>query len=110
MNLLTAQNTVEAELRALNSSAREAVYLSNFMMELGFKAFGSVPINSDSTRALTVASYAMPGSTYNKKRHSLFFCFSSDLRTAFTTNRASGCLRASRPRICLSKASRSSCN
>ena len=56
---LTAQSTVEAELQALSFGAREAVYLSNFMRELGFKTFGSVPINSDSTGALTVAGNAM---------------------------------------------------
>ncbi|CAB1102884.1 unnamed protein product [Ectocarpus sp. CCAP 1310/34] len=41
---LTAQSTVEAEIQALSSSAREAVYVSNFMTELNFKTFGSVPI------------------------------------------------------------------
>ncbi|CAB1108809.1 unnamed protein product [Ectocarpus sp. CCAP 1310/34] len=56
---LAAQNTVEAELQALSFSAREAVYISNFMTEIGFKTFRSVPINSDSTGALTVASNAM---------------------------------------------------
>lgn len=56
---LTAQSTVEAELQALSYSAKEAVYLSNFTKELGFNTFGSVPINSDSTGALTVAGNAM---------------------------------------------------
>ncbi|CAB1108124.1 unnamed protein product [Ectocarpus sp. CCAP 1310/34] len=56
---LTAQSTVEAEIQALSYSAREAVYISNFMTELNFKTFGSVPINSDSTGALTVAGNAM---------------------------------------------------
>ena len=52
---LTAQSTVESELQALSYGAREAVYLSNFLMELGFKTFSSVSINSDSTGALIVA-------------------------------------------------------
>ena len=54
---LTAQSTVESELQALSYGAREAVY--NFLMELGFKTFSSVPINSDSTRALSVVGNAM---------------------------------------------------
>ena len=56
---LTAQSTVEAEIQALSYGAREAVYTSNFLMELGFKTFGTVPINSDSTGALTVAGNAI---------------------------------------------------
>ncbi|CAB1099770.1 unnamed protein product [Ectocarpus sp. CCAP 1310/34] len=56
---LTAQSTVEPEIQALSSSAREAVYTSKFMTELNFKTFGSVPINSDSTGALTVAGNTM---------------------------------------------------
>ena len=56
---LTAQSTVESELQALSYGAKEAVYLSNFMTELGFKDFSSVPINSDSTGALNVAGNAM---------------------------------------------------
>ena len=35
------------------------MYLSNFKTELGFKTFRSVPFNSDSTGALTVAANAM---------------------------------------------------
>lgn len=56
---LTAQSTVESELQALSFSAREAVYLSNFMWELGFKTFTTVPINSDSTGALSIAGNSM---------------------------------------------------
>lgn len=56
---LTAQSTVESELQALSYSAREAVYISNFLTELGFKKFSSVPINSDSTGALSVAGNSM---------------------------------------------------
>eukprot|EP00752_Nemacystus_decipiens_P015554 g13877.t1 len=56
---LAAQSTVEAEIQAISYAAREAVYISNFMKELKFKTFGSVPINSDSTGALTVAGNAM---------------------------------------------------
>ena len=39
---LTAQSTVKSELQALSDGAREAVYLSSFLMELGFKTFSSV--------------------------------------------------------------------
>ena len=53
---------MESELRVLSYGAREAVYLSNFLMELGFKTFSSVPINSDSTGALSVAGNAMSSS------------------------------------------------
>ena len=56
---LTAQSTVESELLALSYGAREAVYLSNFLMELGFKTFSSVPIHNDSAGALSVAGNAM---------------------------------------------------
>ena len=56
---LTAQSTVESELQALSYGAREAVYLSNFLIELGFKTFSSVPIDSDSTGALNVAGNAV---------------------------------------------------
>ena len=56
---LTAQSTVESELQALSYGPREAVYLSNFLMELGFKTFSSVPINSDSAGVLSVAGNAM---------------------------------------------------
>ena len=56
---LTAQSTVESELQALSYGAREAVYLSNFLMKLGFKTFPSVTINSDSTGTLSVAGNAM---------------------------------------------------
>ena len=56
---LTAQSTVESELQALRYGARDAVYLSGFLMELGFKTFSPVPINSDSTGALSVAGNAM---------------------------------------------------
>ena len=52
---LTAQSTVESELQALSYGVREAVYLSNFLMELGFKTFSSVPINIDITGALSMA-------------------------------------------------------
>ena len=50
---------MESELQALSYGARDAVYLSNFLMELGFKTFSSVPINSNSTGALSVAGNAM---------------------------------------------------
>ena len=56
---LTAQSTVENELQALSYGAKEAVYLSNFLMKLGFKTFSSVPIKSDSTGVLSVAGNAM---------------------------------------------------
>ena len=36
---LTAQSTVESELQPLSYGARGVVYLSNFLMELGFKTF-----------------------------------------------------------------------
>ncbi|CAB1102198.1 unnamed protein product [Ectocarpus sp. CCAP 1310/34] len=74
---LAAQNTVEAELQALSFSAREAVYISNFMTEIGFKTFRSVPINSDSTGALTVASNAMFSS--RTKHIALRFFFLGEL-------------------------------
>ena len=56
---LTAQSTVESELQALNYGAREAVYLSNFLTELGLKDSSQVPIRSDSTGALSVAGNSM---------------------------------------------------
>ena len=56
---LTAQSTVESELQALSYGAREAVYLSNFLTELGLKDSSQVPIRSDSTGALSVAGNIM---------------------------------------------------
>ena len=56
---LTAQSTVESELQALSYGAREAVYLSNFLTELGLKDSSQVPIRSDSTGALSVAEISM---------------------------------------------------
>ena len=53
---LTAQSTVEAELMAISYTSKEAVYLSNFMAELHFENFSNVPISSDNTGALTVAT------------------------------------------------------
>ena len=47
------------EIQGLSYAAREAVYISNFMRELHFEIFGSVPIHSDSTGALSVAGNAM---------------------------------------------------
>ena len=56
---LTAQSTVESELQALSYGAREGVYLSNFLTELGHKDSSQVPIRSDSTGALSVAGNSM---------------------------------------------------
>ena len=56
---LTAQSTVESELQALSYGAREAVYLSKFLTELGLKDSSQVPIRSDSTGALSVAGNSM---------------------------------------------------
>ena len=70
---LTAQSTVESELQALSYGAREAVYFSNFLMELGFRTFFSVPINSDSTGALSVAGNAMFSSRIKHIALRLFF-------------------------------------
>ena len=47
MQGLTAQSAMESELMTLTYGSKEAVYLSNFMMELGVKTFSSVPINYD---------------------------------------------------------------
>ena len=58
---LSAQSRVEAELMAIRFEGKEATYLSNFMLELGFKSFSSLPINCDSTGALHVAG----NSTYS---------------------------------------------
>ena len=46
---------------AISFGGKEATSLSNFMLELGFKSFSSVPINCDSTGALHVAG----NSTYS---------------------------------------------
>ena len=74
---LTAQSTVETELQALSYGAREAVYLSNFLMELGFKTFSLVPINSDSTGALSVGGNAM--FSFRTKHIALWFFFVREL-------------------------------
>ena len=74
---LVAQSTVESELQVPSYGAREAVYLSNFPMELGFKTFSSVPINSNSTGALRVAGNAMFSSS--TKHIALRFFFVREL-------------------------------
>ena len=48
---------------AISFGGKEPTYLSNFMLELGFKSFSSLPINCDSTDALHVAG----NSTYSSK-------------------------------------------
>ena len=50
---------MESELQALSYGAREAVYLSNFLTELGLKDSSQVPIRSDSTGAFSVAGNSM---------------------------------------------------
>ena len=47
----------------ISFGGKEATHLSNFMLELGFKYFSSVPINCDSTGALHVAG----NSTYSSR-------------------------------------------
>ena len=74
---LTAQSTVESELQALSYGPRQAIYLSNFLMELGFKTFSSVSINSDSTGALSVAGNAM--FSFRTKHIALRFFFVREL-------------------------------
>ena len=69
---------MESELQALSYGAREAVHLSNFLMELEFKTFSSVLIKSDSTGgALSGAGNAMFRS--RTKRIALRFFFVREL-------------------------------
>lgn len=56
---LTAQSTVESELQAISYGAREAVYLSNLLLELKFDNFKLISINSDSSGALSLAANSM---------------------------------------------------
>ena len=58
-----SQSTMEAELMAISFEGKEATYLSNFMLEPGFKSFSSVPINCDNTGGLYVAG----NSTYSSR-------------------------------------------
>ena len=51
---LTAQSTVHAEIIAMATTAREALYLQGVISELGFPC-GNIPIHSDSTGALSTA-------------------------------------------------------
>ena len=55
---IVSQSTGEAELNSLSYASKEAVYLSNFLNDLTFKTFNSVPIHCDSTGTLTVAGNA----------------------------------------------------
>ena len=78
---LTAQSTVESELAALAYGSKEAMYLSNFMMELGFKIFSTVPINRDSTGALHLGGNA----TYSSRTEHItlrFFFLRELVKTA----------------------------
>ena len=60
---IVAQSTVESDLNALSYGSKETLYLSNFLNDLTFKNFNSVPIHCDSMGALTV-----PGnSTYSSR-------------------------------------------
>ena len=54
----TTQSSVKKELMALAYGSEEAVYLSNFKMELGFKTFSSVLINCDNAGALRLGGNA----------------------------------------------------
>ena len=83
---LTAQSTVESELMALAYGSKEAVHLSTFMMELGFKLFSSVPINCDSTGALHLEGNA----TYSSRMKHIalrFFFLRELVKTAKITIR-----------------------
>ena len=51
---LTAQSTVHAELIAMATAAREAIYLQGVISELGFPC-GAIPLHSDSNGALSTA-------------------------------------------------------
>ena len=74
---LTAQSTVESEIQALSYGAREAIYLSNFLMELGLPTSSPVPTNSDSTGALSVTGNAM--FSFRTKHIALGFFFVREL-------------------------------
>lgn len=52
---LTAQATVESELIAFGLGGKKATYLFNFLKELTFTPFGTVPMKSKSTGALHFA-------------------------------------------------------
>ena len=99
---LTTQSTVESELQALSYGAREAVYLSNFLTELGLKDSSQVPIRSDSTGALSVAGNSMFRA--RTKHIALRYFFVRELvkrtRSPFTTRRPSRCSRTSQPSTC----------
>ncbi|CAB1116983.1 unnamed protein product [Ectocarpus sp. CCAP 1310/34] len=56
---LTAQSTVESELQGNSYATREAVYLSNLLMEFKFDIFKPIPICSDSSGALSLAANSM---------------------------------------------------
>ena len=68
---LTAQSTVKAEVMAISFGGKESTYLSNFMLELDFKSFSSVPINCDSTDALHVSG----NSTYSSRTKHIALSF-----------------------------------
>ena len=67
----TAQSTVEAELMAISFVGKEATYLSNFILKLGFKPVSSVPINCDRSGALHVAG----NSTYSSRTKNIALRF-----------------------------------
>ena len=55
---LTAQSSVHAEIIAMATAAREAIYLQGVLSELGFPC-GNIPIHSDSTGAMSTAGNSM---------------------------------------------------
>ena len=67
-------------LQALSYGEGEAVCFSNFLMEMGFKTFNSVPINcDDSAGALSVASNSMFSARSWTKHIALVFFFLREL-------------------------------
>ncbi|CAL3964922.1 unnamed protein product [Diplocarpon coronariae] len=52
---IIAQSTTEAEYMAINSAAKEAVYIKQILLELGFYIQNKLPLYTDNNRALLLA-------------------------------------------------------
>ncbi|CAL3972652.1 unnamed protein product [Diplocarpon coronariae] len=52
---IIAQSTTEAEYIAINSAAKEAVYIKQILLELGFYIQNKLPLYTDNNRALLLA-------------------------------------------------------
>ena len=100
---LTAQSTVESELQALSYGVREAVYLSNFLTELGLKNSSHRSLSAATAQehsAMREIACSVSGPSISPFGTSSCASLSRRTRSPFTTRRPSRCSRTSQPSTC----------